>query len=81
MTEIKGYTPLSDAQKDAMNELKVLEEGILRQLDANLSDTKLDLDGRANALAFTHIQTGFMWANRAIAKPQRLVLPGDEDGA
>ena len=70
MSEIKGYTPLSEEQKNAMNALKTAEELVLRiaemQRDAGLTDP------RSTAAGITYLQTAFMWLNRAVAKPQRI---------
>ena len=92
MTDVKGYTPLSDAQKDLANEGKELEERYMRWLDKVADQTKnipgdeiigaVDVvrryDQRALALARTHIQTGAMWAIRSIFQPSRISLPEDE---
>lgn len=72
MAEVKGYTPLSDDQKSAMNYLKETEERIIRSLEG-----WSDLDPRWKAIAITDLQKAFMSANRAIAKPQRLTFPED----
>lgn len=81
MTGIKGYTPLSQEQKDGMNHLKVMEERVLRSLEE--VQRRLDVDGRCHSLAVTGIQQAFMWANRSIAKPGRVELLDDaeDDGA
>jgi hypothetical protein len=76
MTDVKGYTPLSDEQKALANEGKELEERYLRWLDELATDN--EVDPRALALAKTHIQTGAMWAIRSIFKPSRVSIPEDE---
>lgn len=75
MTEVKGYSPLSDEQKALANEGKVLEERYLRWLDRLASH--VDTDHRHVAIAKTHIQTGAMWAIRSIFQPTRIELPED----
>lgn len=76
MTAIKGYTPLSDQQKEEMNSLKEIEEQILRSID-NMERKAHIYDPRSLALGKTNLQQAFMWLNRAIAKPQRVQLEGD----
>lgn len=64
---IKGYRELDALEIDAMNRLKQKAEevgALLAELGA-----MPDLDGRALAIARTELQTGFMWAVRAIARP------------
>ena len=83
---VKGYSPQSQETIDLVNEGKELEERYLRWLDKLFnqidppSDTKpmsYKYDARCLAEARTHIQTGAMWAIRAIFKPQRIKLPED----
>lgn len=65
--DIKGYRVLSDADKAAMNDLKALEFLLLEKLDAV---GKIEgVNGRSLALGKTNIQQGFMWAIRAVARP------------
>lgn len=65
--DIKGYRVLSDAEKAAMNELKGLEAALLEKLDAV---SKIDgVNQRSLALGRTNVQQGFMWAIRAVARP------------
>lgn len=66
-TKVTGYRQLSDEEKALMNEIKAKgnEVGVL--LDKLfLVD---GLDNRALSIARTEIQSGFMWANRAVAQP------------
>lgn len=72
---VAGYQPQSGAKVDLVNANKMLEERCLRALDhlATLADT----DKRHLALARTHLETAWMWANRAVFKPNRASLPGD----
>lgn len=78
MTDVKGYTPLSEAQKALANEGKELEEHYLRWLDRVAVQSAVPIDLRSHALAKTHIQTGAMWAIRSIFQPSRITLPEDE---
>ncbi len=72
---IAGYTGQSDAKVALVNENKALEERVLRQLDAMRQNTACDQ--RMVSLATTGIQEAFMWANRAIFQPTRVMLPED----
>ncbi len=76
MAEVKGYPSLTDEQKALANECKELEERYLRWLDKLALHP--NVDHRGVALARTHIQTGAMWAVRAIFQPTRISLPEDE---
>jgi hypothetical protein len=65
---------------DLVNENKILEECVLRQIDKMSAAAASDwaqLDGRGIAEARTCIQTGFMWLNRAVFQPGRIALPED----
>ena len=77
---VAGYTAQSDGKIALANEGKDLEERYLRWLD-KLSGGRPDptpiCDPRCIAEARTCIQTGAMWAVRAIFQPQRIKLPGD----
>lgn len=66
--KIAGYRELSQQEIDAMNAVKAKAEEVGLQLDA-LRDMP-GIDQRALAIAKTELQTGFMWAVRAIAQPQ-----------
>lgn len=73
VTPVAGYVPLSDAEISMMNENKLLEELVLRQVDRHKTDPDaLHIDQRWVAVAMTHFQQGFMALNRAVAKPQRI---------
>ncbi len=70
---VSGYRPLSDQQIALMNENKLLEELVMRQIDRHKTDPDaLQIDQRMVALANTAIQDAFMWLNRSIAQPQRI---------
>lgn len=77
---ISGYRRLRDDDLAAVNALKALEQQVL----AGLEQTKTFLESpdgpngelgpdadqrRALAIARTEIETGFMWAIRAVARP------------
>lgn len=70
-SEIKGFTDQSAENKALINENKVLEEQVLRQLD-KLANGGVKFDQRCIALGRTQIQQAFMWINRGIFQPQRL---------
>ena len=72
---VHGYKEQSTANVDLVNKSKVAEENILRMLDA--MNAHPDFDKRWLAVARTHIEQGFMAANRAVFRPSRLDLPGD----
>lgn len=73
VTPVAGYVPLSDKEIALMNENKLLEELVLRQIDRHKIDPDaLHIDQRCVALAYTGIQEAFMWLNRAVAKPHRI---------
>lgn len=90
---VAGYTAQSQSNVELANEGKELEERYLRWLDKlqALNGWVASVDGRAVATAQgdmridprcvaearTCIQTGAMWAVRAIFKPQRIKLPDD----
>jgi len=65
--DIKGYRVLSDQEKETINYLKVLEQELLNYLDAAKAEP--GTNQRSLALGVTNIQQGFMWAIRAIARP------------
>lgn len=73
---VAGYTDQSAAAVAQVNLNKETEERLLRMIDG------LKLTGQCDprwlALARTHFEEGFMALNRAIFKPSRVVLPGDE---
>ncbi len=74
---VQGYKPTQPDWAIALvNENKVLEERILRQIDAH-RDRGSDLDQRHVAIARTEIEKAFMSLNRAVFQPQRIQLPED----
>ncbi len=76
-TPVRGYTSQSGPALAAVNVNKEMEERLLRRLDALWKDAELMPELRDLAEARTCFQTGFMWLNRAIMKPQRVSLPED----
>lgn len=62
-----GYRELSEGEIAAINRTKQLAEDVGTHLDALLDAP--GIDKRALAIAKTDLQTGFMWAVRAIAQP------------
>ena len=80
---VKGYMPQTDARVALVNENKVLEERVLRQIDrmqgkGNTSLDSSEYDQRMVALARTGVQDAFMWLNRAVFQPARIDLPEDK---
>lgn len=84
---VAGYKPQSDTSVAIVNDNKVLEERVLRQLDAlatmkgpaasNAVPSEISVDHRWLAIGRTHIEQGFMAVNRAVFKPGRVELPED----
>lgn len=70
--KVIDYRALSEEEKELMIEAKTLGNALGCLID-NIPE-KLGSDdadsARARALAKTHIQTGLMWLNRAITKPE-----------
>lgn len=73
---IAGDQPQSEEKIAVVNENKKVEEAILRLLD-QLS-TSSEVDQRWLAIGRSHIEQGFMAINRAVFKPGRVQLDGDE---
>ena len=73
VTPVAGYRRLTQEHIDQMNENKLLEELVLRQVDRHVREHhSQEIDQRFVAIARTHFQEGFMALNRAIAQPQRI---------
>lgn len=71
--KIRGYRPITTVAADLVNQNKILEELVLRQIDQHLREAdSQEIDQRWVALARTKIQMGFMGLNRAVFKPERL---------
>lgn len=73
---VQGYRPQSTAAVDLVNANKMMEEQDLRVLDA--LDALPDTDKRWLAIGRTAIENGWMAVNRAVFKPNRASLPGDQ---
>lgn len=73
---VAGYRPQPEENVALVNQNKIIEESILQTLD--VLKTK-DVDQRWLAIGRTHIEQGFMAINRAIFKPSRVKLDGDQD--
>lgn len=68
--KVIGYRPLTDDEKQLMNKAKELGNqlgGFIEKLNETVD---FQIDKRSLAIARTDIQTGMMWLNRAIAKPE-----------
>jgi hypothetical protein len=61
-----------------VNENKKMEEQVLRQIDMLAGDKHLAVDQRWLAIGRTAIEQGFMAINRAVFKPGRVKLLGDQ---
>lgn len=69
---VKGYLPQSEEKVSLVNENKVLEEQILRRLDA--LQAMDGLDKRWLAIGRTSLEQAFMAINRAVFQPARVQL-------
>jgi len=70
--QISGYRDLSQQEIDDMNGLKRMEEDIIVTLDTLIAQYEMYNTGQSVRwlrIAKTDIQTGFMAAIRAVAKP------------
>lgn len=67
---VKGYTAQADDKVALVNENKLVEELVLRQIDKHFCG--IDTDKRMVALAKTKTQEAFMWLNRSVFQPDRL---------
>ena len=72
---VPGYQPQSGLAVAMVGHNKVMEEQLLRELDA-LAERE-DVDKRWLAIGRTAIEQGFMAVNRAIFRPARVRLPED----
>ncbi len=65
---ITGYRQLTPDEITAINQVKMLEQGIMQLID----HVKLlpQCDQRCAAIAATNIQQGFMWLVRSVARPE-----------
>jgi hypothetical protein len=72
---IAGYQDVSADKAGQVNHNKLMEEEVLRRLDALKAIP--GIDGRWLAIGRTHIEEGFMAINRSIFQPGRVQLPSD----
>lgn len=77
---VAGYKPQTDDKVALVNENKILEERVLRQID-KMRNSGTAYDQRMVALANTGIQEAFMWLNRAVFQPTRINLPEEGEPA
>ena len=70
-TLIRGYRELSQDDIDTINAIKSWEASWNRIADSMRQDETLDQ--RCVAIAMTHIETGMMFAVKAVAQPVRQV--------
>lgn len=73
---IAGYRRQPTVVIDLVNDNKRMEEEILRDLDSLAMSP--EVDKRWLAIGRTKIEEAFMAINRAIFKPDRVKLPGDQ---
>lgn len=77
---VAGYKPQSAENVALVNQNKVMEERVLRQIDEHVRDRdSREIDQRMVALARTKVQEAFMWLNRAVFQPGRIELSDDTD--
>lgn len=69
MSDIKGYKPLSEEQKDVVNLLKEHEQIAIDIMNAFSMVSAPPIDERWMAIAKNHIQQGFMAAVRSVSRP------------
>jgi len=74
---VPGYTQQGDAAIMMVAENKMLEEMVMRQIDRHAVNT--EVDQRMVALARTKMQEAYMWLNRSVFQPTRLIGPLDVD--
>jgi hypothetical protein len=76
---VLGYRAQDTKAIDRVNSHKQLEERCLRALDSMQGDPAFDQ--RWLAIGRTQMELAWMAVNRAVFKPERAVLDGDEDDA
>jgi hypothetical protein len=67
---VTGYNSLNQAQVDLMNRIKAQEGEIATVLSAMLVQSQGTADARWLDLARDHLETGFMYACKAVARPK-----------
>lgn len=73
---VPSHRDQSESSVEQVSANKMLEEQVLRILDQLGDDTRVDK--RWLAIGRTQIEQGFMAVNRAIFRPSRIILPGEE---
>jgi hypothetical protein len=73
---VAGYRPQTGGAVASVKVNKQIEERVLRRLDELKADASIDQ--RWLAIGRTAIEQGFMAINRAVFKPERVKLEGDE---
>ena len=71
---VSGYKPQSAENIALVNEMKQLEERVLRKLDEMRG---MGVDQRWLATGRTQLEKAFMSINRAVFQPGRVILPED----
>ena len=71
---VAGYVPQADDKVKRVNAHKELEERCLRAAE---QAKEAGADPRNVAVAITGLQEAFMWLNRAVFQPTRVILPED----
>ncbi|MER9178957.1 hypothetical protein [Mesorhizobium sp. M0767] len=74
---VAGYRPQNEEAIALVNQNKMIEEALLRQMDAMQPAPNDEVEKRWLAIARTHLEIGFMALNRSIFRPSRIKLPGD----
>lgn len=69
---VHGYQPQDQSAIARVNDMKILEERILRELDVMAQHP--EIDGRWLAIGRTQLEKAFMAINRSIFKPKRFQL-------
>ena len=73
-TKIKGYRDLSQDEINLMNRFKQFEAELMLFINSLEATPEEITRKRDLAIAKTHLQTGFMWGVKAIAKPEEIPL-------
>ncbi|CAN1721973.1 Cyclic nucleotide-binding protein [Hyphomicrobium sp. 1Nfss2.1] len=73
---VAGYTVQSGDRVAIVNINKQIEEEVLRRVDDLARHGAVD--GRWLSIGKTHLEQAFMAINRAVFKPERVKLPGDD---
>lgn len=76
---VAGYTAQPEDKVQMVNAMKEMEERIVRVLDKMKDGT--EIDQRWLAIGRTNLEQAFMAINRAIFRPQRIALPGENSAA